>query len=123
MAEDAEMTSRAAAEGLHAYRAELGTHPRVFYKNLDRWNKAFVSGSVAFRDTDECAEGAKVVVAGAGVKVGDGVTNNYGEFVIDGLDPGGEYQVTGDAPGYQPFFKTIRLDKSINLGTILLDRS
>jgi len=122
LAEDADMASRAAAEGLDAYRAELGTNPRVFYKNLYRWNTAFLSGSVAFRDTDECAEGAKVVVGGTAVRVGDGVANNYGEFVIDGLDLCGEYQVTVGAPGYRPFVKTIRLDNSINLGTILLDR-
>ena len=28
------------------YRAELGTKPRVYYKNLHRWTKVFVAGSV-----------------------------------------------------------------------------
>ena len=60
LAEDAEMAKMAAAEGLQVFKPELGTKPRVYYKNLYRWEKVFVSASVAFKDTDECAEGAKV---------------------------------------------------------------
>lgn len=122
LADDAEMAKLAAAEGLEAYQAGLGTKPGVYHKNLYRWTKVFVSGSVAFRDTDECAEGAKVTVEAGGAKVGEGVVNNYGEFVVDKLDPDKEYVVKLEAPGYKAWSTAVRLDKSLNLGTILLER-
>ena len=41
------MDDIAAAEKLEAYKPELGTSPRVLYKNLYQWQKGFVSASVA----------------------------------------------------------------------------
>ena len=58
LADDAEWAKIVADEGLEDYRAELDTNPRVMYKNLYKWDKIFVSGSVAYKDTDECADGA-----------------------------------------------------------------
>jgi Fe-S-cluster-containing dehydrogenase component len=122
LAEDAEMAKRAAAEDLQAYRAELATKPRVYYKNLYRWADVFVSASVAFKDTDECAEGAKVTVTGGGLKVGEGAVNNYGEFVVDKLKPGAEYEVKIEAAGYKPYSSKAKLEKSVNLGQIFLEK-
>ncbi len=123
MAEDAEMAAMAAAEGLRAYKAELGTKPRVWYKNLHRWDKVFASGSVAYADTDEVAEGAKITVSAGGAVVGTGETNNYGEFIVDHLEPGGEYEVTIEAAGYKPVTKAVTLAESLNLGLILLEKA
>ncbi len=122
LADDAEMERIVATEGLRAYRAELGTKPRVLYKNLYLWEKVFVSGSVAYRDTDECVDGANVTVAAAGAIVGAGLTNNYGEFLIDGLEPGVEVDVTVETGGYQPYQVRAKLEKSQNLGLVLLER-
>jgi hypothetical protein len=123
LADDAEL-DRLVVEsgGLEAYRAGLGTEPRVYYKNLYKWEKVFVSGSAVYRDTDECAEGAGVTVTSAGVTVGEGVANNYSEFVVDRLEPGKEYVVTVEASGYKPYATTVKPETSINLGTILLER-
>lgn len=123
MAEDAEMAAQAEAEGLRAFKAELGTKPRVWYKNLHRWDKVFAAGSVAYADTDEVAEGAKITVTSGGAVVGTGVANNYGEFLVDHLEPGGEYAVTVEAAGYQPVTKTVTLAESLNLGLILLEKA
>lgn len=123
LAEDEEVAALVAAEDLQVLRPELGTAPRVFYKNLYRWTKAFVSASVAFKDTDECADGATVTVNSGGVKVGSAVVNNYGEFVVDGLEPGGEYDVVIEASGYMTYTTTTTLDKSLNLGLVLLERT
>jgi Fe-S-cluster-containing dehydrogenase component len=123
LADDAEMQKLAAVEGLEAYQAGLGTKPRVYYKNLYRWTKVFVSGSVAFKDTDECAEGAKVIVEAGGATVGQGLVNNYGEFVVDKLDPDQEFVVKIDAPGYKACTATVSLEKSLNMGLILLERA
>jgi Fe-S-cluster-containing dehydrogenase component len=123
LAGDVEMAKRAAAEGLEAYKAGLGTKPRVLYKNLYRWEKVFVSGSVVFKDTDECADGAKVTVSTGGAGVSNGVVNNYGEFVVDRLEPGGEYDVVIEAYGYAPYSGRAKLDKSLNLGLIFLEKT
>jgi Fe-S-cluster-containing dehydrogenase component len=122
MADDADMAKRAAAEGLEAYRPGFGTKPRVLYKNLYRWEKVFVSASVVFKDSDECADGAKVTVSAGGPKVGEAVVNNYGEFVVDRLEPGSEYDITIEAAGYKAYSDRARLDKSLNLGLILLEK-
>lgn len=123
LADDAEMGAMAAAEGLEAFKAALGTKPRVLYKNLFRWTKVFVSGSVAYKDTDECAEGAGVRVRQAGTAVGEGLVNNYGEFVVDRLEPGADYEVTITAPGYKPHTASVTLDKSRNLGLVMLEKA
>jgi len=124
MADDKEIAKLTADEDLQVYKPELGTGPRVLYKNLYRWEKVFVAASVAYRDTDECAEGARVTVtaAASGVEAGAGVTNNYGEFRVDGLEPGEEYGVVIEAPGYSPFSTTVKLDASRSIGLILLER-
>lgn len=122
LTDDVEMQRLAAAEGLQPYREELGTRPRVLYKNLHRWDKVFVSASVAYRDTDECAEDAVVTVRVGGTEVGSAKTNNYGDFRVDGLEPHGEYEVSIEAAGYEAFTITTELDVSRNLGLVLLER-
>jgi hypothetical protein len=64
------------------------------------------------------ADAAGATVAGA--TVGEAVASNYGDFYVDKLEPGREYTVTVSAPGYVPVTSTVRLDKSLNLGTIVL---
>ncbi len=123
VAEEAEMERRVAAEGLERYRDGLGTRPRVYYRNLYRWTKAFVSASVVFADTDECAEGATMTVELAGRPVGEAAGDNYGEVLVDRLEPGTEYIATIEAPGYAATTVTVKLDKSTNLGTVLLEKA
>jgi hypothetical protein len=76
-----------------------------------------------YQDTDECAEGAKVTVQSGGVTVGEGVANNYSEFVVDRLDLGKEYTVTVEAEGYKAYTATVTPKASINLGTIFLEKA
>jgi len=123
LADDAEMAEMTVAEGLEAFRGDFGTKPRVLYKNLYRWEKVFIGASVAYKDTDECADGARVTVSAGGTKAGEGVANNYGEFVVDRLEPGGDYEVLVEAAGYAPYSTTVKVDKSLNLGLILLERA
>jgi Fe-S-cluster-containing dehydrogenase component len=129
LAGDAEMAARAAAEGLEVLRPELGAKPRVYYRNLHLFDKAFVAASVVFGDTDECAEGAWITVRPAlGDRAGDAVAgqataSNYGDFYVDKLEPGLDYEVTVEAAGYVPVTVTIKLEASLNLGTITLARA
>jgi hypothetical protein len=94
----------------------------VYYKNLYLFEKAFIAGNVVFGDTDECAEGARAVVAAGAAIVGEAVASNYGDFYVDRLEPGEEYTVTVAAAGYAPVTSTVKLDRSLNLGTITLAR-
>ena len=93
LADDAEMAARIKDEGLEAYRADLGTNPRVYYRNLYRWTKVFIAGSTFFADSGDCAEGVTVTATAAGGPVGECTTNNFGDFLIDRLEPG-EYSLT-----------------------------
>jgi hypothetical protein len=123
LADDAEMASKAQAEGLQAYKAELGSKPRVYYKNLHLWTKAFLAASVVYKDTDECAEGVRATVTAAGTAAGQALTNNYGDFVVDKLRPGQVYTLTLEAAGYQPLTTDVTLEASRNLGQLFLEKA
>jgi len=121
LTEDDDMAVRVSAEGLQAYEADWGTNPRVWYKNLHRWTKAFLGGTVAYKDTDDCAEGAVVILQSAGVKVADVATNNYGDFIFDDLPPG-IYDLVVSAAGYKPVALQAEIVDSLNLGVIFVEK-
>jgi hypothetical protein len=83
-------------EGLEVLRPELGTKPRVYYKNLHLMTKCLVGGSVAadINGVDECAADAQVVLKKDGREVARTTTDTFGEWRIDRLEPGsGKYQL------------------------------
>jgi Fe-S-cluster-containing dehydrogenase component len=102
LADDAEMAALMEAEALEVYRPELDTAPRVLYKNLYKWTKVFVAGSAYFADSGDCAEGCEVTLSNAGTVVARAVTNNFGDFLVDRLDAGVEYEVSIKVAGYKP---------------------
>ena len=110
-----------AAEGLEVLQPELGAGARVYYRNLYRWTKAFIGGTAVYAASDECAEGIRATVTADGVVVGEAFSNNYGDFVVDRLEPGErEYELVLEAAGYLPVRRTVRLEASVNLGVLLL---
>ena len=121
-AEDPEMQKIKRSENLEIYQPHYKTSPRVYYKNLYRYTKCFIAGSVAFRDTDECAEGARVSLRkGAKRAVDEVLTNNYGDFKIDNLEEkSGKYSLEIEYPGYKKQKLSLDLKTSMNLGTIFL---
>ncbi len=123
LADDDEMARLATAEGLEVCMPELGSRPRVYYKNMYRWTRAFIAANVVFGDTDEVAEGATLSVEQGGKAVGDAVSNNYGDALVDKLIPGVEYVVTIAADGYKSVSRTVKLDQSLNLGHVFLERA
>jgi Fe-S-cluster-containing dehydrogenase component len=95
-ASEQEMQRFVAAEGLEVLKPELGTRPRVYYKNLHLMTKCFVGGSVVKHvgGVEECAAGAEVVLRHDGREVGRAKTDTFGEFRIDRLEPNsGKYQL------------------------------
>ena len=124
LAEEPEMAGRVADEGLERYRDSLGTTPRVYYRNLHRWTKAFIAGAVVYGDSDECAEGATMTVALGGRPVGEAASDNFGQVLVDKLEPGTEYSVTVAAAGYRPAVLTVTPGAaSVNLGAVVLEKA
>ena len=95
--EDAEMWTIAEKQGLEVLQPELGTKPRVYYKNMHLVTKCFVAGSVVVNanGVEECAEGAEVVLYQNGTEIARATTDLFGEFKIDKLEKqSGGYELT-----------------------------
>jgi Fe-S-cluster-containing dehydrogenase component len=120
--EDTEMKNICETEKLEALLPELATRPRVYYKNLYRYAKCFVAGSVALQDKDECAEGAKVSLIGSSLKEArTAVANNYGDFKIDNLEENSaQYSLRIECAGYGTQTIEFDLKTSLTLGVIFL---
>jgi Fe-S-cluster-containing dehydrogenase component len=94
--DDAEMQRIKAEEGLEVLKPELGTRPRVYYKNLHLITHCFVGATVVVdvKGVEECAAGAEVLLKKGGREVGRAVTDTFGEFKIDRLPPNsGDYRL------------------------------
>lgn len=101
---------------------ELGLKPRVYYKNLDRWDKHFVAASAVFGDSGECAEGARATLSKDGDVVAQQTANTFGDLMIDGLEPG-SYRLSLEAQGYKPLSFDFSLADSLDLGDLLFQKS
>ncbi|MAF83625.1 MAG: oxidoreductase [Gammaproteobacteria bacterium] len=121
--DDQEMQRIKEQEGLEVLQPELGTMPRVYYKNLHLMNECFVGGSVAvtINGVEECAAGAEVLLKQDGGEVGRATTDTFGEFKIDRLKPdSGQYEleISGSGGGLSKPFELGA--ESLYLGTLTL---
>ena len=117
---DEAMAALASKEKLERMEESLGTKPRVWYRNLWRYNTVFIAGSVSFEaeGTMECAAEASVKLLRAGSLIAETQTDIYGDFKFDKLDEGsGDYSVE---ISFQERNKTVEasLGASIYLGEI-----
>ena len=113
----------AADEGLEVIEPGLGTKPRVWYRNLWRYSKAFIGGSVssAAAGIVDCVEGAHVTLVKDGKTVAETETDNYGDFKFDRLDENsGAYAIEIAAPGREKKTVEAELTESVYLGEIRL---
>jgi Fe-S-cluster-containing dehydrogenase component len=121
--EDAEMARIAREERLEVMKPEAGTKPRVYYRNLWRYSKCFIGGTLAAEADGvvDCVEGASVRLSKDGRVVAETVSDNYGDFKFDKLDEGsGPYLVEISAAGRPKRTVEAKLGASINLGEIRL---
>ena len=109
--EKAEMDKIIAAEKLEQYRPDFKLNPNVYYKNLYRFTKCFITGGVV--KDDDCAAGVKVSLAGGAAA--EQVTNDFGEFKFDGLAPG-KYTIVISGKEV----KAVTIDESLNVGDIVI---
>jgi Fe-S-cluster-containing dehydrogenase component len=120
--EDEEMAQMARDQGLEVLKPELGTKPRVYYKNLWRYSKAFIGGTVSAEANGvvDCVEGATVRLLKDGASIGEATTDNYGDFKFDKLDEGsGKYTVEISSNGRRKSVD-VELGASRNIGEIKL---
>ena len=109
--EPADFQKRIAAEGLKRYNEDVSADGQVWYKNLYRFTKCFIAGGLL--KGGECAEGEKVSLKGADVQ--DQVTNYFGDFCFDGLDPG-TYTIVVNGKDV----KEVTIEASLNVGSIVI---
>jgi len=122
--EDREMQRIAAEQELEVLQPELGTRPRVYYRNLHLMTHCFVAGSVATDagGIEECVEGATVVLKRDGRELARTTTDVFGEFKIDKLESNsGRYMVEVDAGSSGSASMAFELgDASLYIGVMLL---
>jgi len=119
--EDDEMARMAKNEDLVVLKPELGTKPRVYYRNMWRYTTAFIGGSVSKQVNGivDCVEGAKVRLKQSGQTMAELTTDNYGDFKFDKLpEESGAYTVEIEAPGAAPKSIDVTLGTSTYLGEI-----
>ena len=120
--DDVEMAKIADEQELEVVRPELGTKPRVYYKNLWRYSTCFIAGSISMetKSAVDCVEGATARLLKNGAVVAEVTTDNYGDFKFDRLgENSGDYSVEVAFGQNKRVVKT-RLGESINLGEIRL---
>ena len=106
--EDEEMARMAREEGLEVLKRELGTRPRVYYRNLWRYATCFIGG-------------AQVRLSKDGRIIADTTSDYYGDFKFDKLDEdSGSYVIEISIDGRSKRTVEVTLGPSINLGEIRL---
>ncbi|MGY8998762.1 MAG: 4Fe-4S dicluster domain-containing protein [Rhodospirillales bacterium] len=120
---DAEMAKIVAEEGLEVLHPEYGTKPRVYYKNMYRYNKCFIGGSVAAEKdgTSDCIEGAHVKLIQNNDVIAEANTDVFGDFKFDKLnEKSGSYKVEISVEGYAVKFVDVELIESVTLEDIYI---
>jgi len=109
--DDEERERRIRSEELEEWQPELGTKPRVLYKNLHSYRKEFISGSVEFEEQGhvECLEGAKVELLQGGRVVSEAESDAFGDFKFNRLEANsGTYTVRISKSAFSPFTRGIQ---------------
>lgn len=118
---DEEMAEIKTREELRELEPGAATKPRVHYKNLGRFTHDFIGGTVidTVDGVTDCVADARIQLLRSGAVVGEAVTDAYGEFKIDGLEPdSGRYGVVIAVEGRETKRLDVELGNSIYLGRI-----
>jgi Fe-S-cluster-containing dehydrogenase component len=119
--EDAEMARIVEDEGLEVLKPDLKTKPRVWYKNLGRYTRCFIGGSLASeRDgTVDCVEGARLTLHKGADQLAETISDAYGDFKFDGIEAGsGDYKVRVEVADAGVKDIEVSLSESVYLGEI-----
>ena len=100
--DDEEMARIAREEGLEVMKPELGTKPRVYYKNLWRYATCFIGGTVSAEANGvvDCVEGADVRLLKDGAVVAEDAKRQLRRLQVrSARREFGRYVVEVSAPG------------------------
>ena len=120
---DEEMAAIVRAQSLEVLSPELNTRPRVYYKNLYRFNRCFIAGTlVLVKDgKEDCASNAKIVLKKNGQPLLETTSDVFGDFKFDKIEPdSGAYQLEIDYPGTAVKTIDVEMTDSISLEPIHL---
>ena len=118
---DEAMAELKRTEDLKELKPEAATKPRVLYKNLHRFTHDFIAGTLinTVDGVTDCVNGATVRLSRAGTVVAEAVSDAYGEFKFDGLEPNsGEYTLSVVIDGAEAKSLEVELEESVWLGRI-----
>jgi Fe-S-cluster-containing dehydrogenase component len=121
---DGEMATRVSREQLKTLRPELQTRPRVYYRNLDRFDTCFIGGTVSSLHDGilECAGDAQVRLLKNSKDIAATRSDEFGDFRFEGLAPdSGHYQIIVSQDGFGAAHAIAELGtESIYLGDLVL---
>ncbi|MGI6071456.1 MAG: 4Fe-4S dicluster domain-containing protein [Lachnospiraceae bacterium] len=115
---ESEISKLVAEKKPYSAHPEYELEERVLYLNLP---KNFVTATVIYKDTDQCAEGAKVTLKAEGLELTT-TTDNYGDFWFEGIDNRTVCNVKIELEGYKTREIDVRVLKSLNLGDIFMEK-
>ena len=119
--EDSEMQNRVASEKLEVLHQKYNTQPRVYYKNLYRYERCFISGSiyVVRVGVSDCAAGARIRLIKNANAIDETIADGFGDFKFDNLpEKSGSYRLEIEYKGYESKTVEVDLKASVSIGNI-----
>jgi Fe-S-cluster-containing dehydrogenase component len=116
---ESEISKRAAEKNPYPLRPEFALGENVLYLHLP---KKFISGTVIFKETDQCAKDVKVTLMKGNDALQSAETDPFGDFWFEDLEDKTEYAVEIAADGYKKITRSARTLNDINLGEIFLEK-
>lgn len=123
--DDEQLRQRVIDEGLHTIKAGTrgDTGPRCYYKNIHRYDRCFIAGTVVrnMDGVEDCVEGAVVLLRQDGSIIAETESDEFGDFKFDDLaTDSGEYLVEIIVDKKIAAEKQFSLGVSGSVGTILV---
>jgi Fe-S-cluster-containing dehydrogenase component len=116
-----EAEEHVAASGLEVLHPEYQTRPRVYYRSLHRFTRAFIAGTIvsAREGIEECAASIAVALFRGDARIQETTTDTFGDFKFDNLPEGsGRYRIQVAHPSKPLLSRDVVLDTSTYLGVI-----
>jgi Fe-S-cluster-containing dehydrogenase component len=121
---DSEMQAISQSESLEVLLPGEKSSPRVYYRNLYRFDKCFIAGSIAFNENDriDCASGASVYLYKDKQENSKTIADNFGDFKFDNLDENGKYGIKITYKNYPERQIDVNLKTSLSIPDIVLNK-
>ena len=122
--DDSAMQKRVADQKLEILSPELRTRPRVYYKNLHRFDRCFIAGSVALKSGDmiDCAQGARVVLIKNDRVVAQMQSDSFGDYRFDNIErDSGVYRLEVAYEEFEIKTVSVELAESVSLADVVFE--